>query len=170
MKSCQLPVYSFILETTARWMHISYRSDSHFMLHDYMKSDSGVSIIQLGYPSKGPCKTQNDEHFSDIFFLTFNRKFFKLFVFTGAIISFHRSILQISIDKDFALVPAGYWNNTSLLPPYCSVGAGATNTYPNPLNLQVIKLFWLAINVRTVQKAYILLITVIFKQHNYKTQ
>lgn len=80
MKSCQLPVNSFILETTARWMHISYRSDSHFMLRDYMFSDSGVSIIQLGYSSKGPCKTQNDEHFSDIFF-TFNSKFFKLFFF-----------------------------------------------------------------------------------------
>lgn len=80
MKSCQLPVNSFILETTARWMHISYRSDSHFMLRDYMFSDSGVSIIQLGYSSKGPCKTQNDEHFSDIFF-TFNSKFFKIFFF-----------------------------------------------------------------------------------------
>lgn len=129
MKSCQLPVNSFILETTARWMHISYRSDSHFMLRDYMFSDSGVSIIQLGYSSKGPCKTQNDEHFSDIFF-TFNSKFFKLFFFfTGAIISFHCSISQISIDKDFVLVPAGYWNNTSLLPPYCSVGAGPCNPY-----------------------------------------
>lgn len=81
MKSCQLPVNSFILETAARWMHISYRSDSHFMLRDYMFSDSDVSIIQLGYPfPKDPAKHRTMNTFQ-IFFFTFNSKFFKLFFF-----------------------------------------------------------------------------------------
>lgn len=95
MKSCQLPVNSFILETTARWMHISYISCYMIICTLTPVCPSSSQDIL----PKDPAKHRTKNTFQ-IFFLTFNSKFFKLFLFfTGAIISFHRSILQICIDR-----------------------------------------------------------------------